>query len=99
LHDLFGQLLREVQRVNPKEIIPGKALVDYGVVDQRCMRKYWNVIKNSLQHLYSGFVNPVLVPNVDSKGNIISIDVKQKDFAEQMLNYSKDFSFFAAKLD
>jgi dipeptidyl-peptidase-3 len=40
----------------------------------------------------------VLVPNVDSKGNIISIDVKQpKTFAEQMLNYSKDFSFFTAR--
>jgi hypothetical protein len=34
----------------------------------------------------------VLVPNVDSKGNIISIDKTTKNFAEQMLNYSKDFS-------
>jgi dipeptidyl-peptidase-3 len=33
---------------------------------------------------------PVLVPNIDSKGNIISIDVKQpKTFAEQMLNIQK----------
>jgi hypothetical protein len=33
-----------------------------------------------------------VVSNVDSKGNIISIGTKTQNFAEQMLNYSKDFT-------
>jgi len=35
-----------------------------------------------------------LVPKLDAKGNIISIEVTQpKSFAEQMLNYSKKYGF------
>ena len=97
LHDLFGQLLREVQRIKSEgDYTAGKALVEnYGVkVDQKMHAEVLERNKKFPSAPYSGFVNPVLVPNVDSKGNIISIDVKQpKTFAEQMLNYSKDFSF------
>jgi dipeptidyl-peptidase-3 len=43
---------------------------------------------------YNGFVNPVLVPIKDAKGNITNIVVKQpKTFAEQMLEYAKEYSF------
>ncbi|MEZ7500074.1 dihydrofolate reductase [Flavobacterium sp. Arc3] len=97
LHDLFGQLLREVQRIKSEgDYNAGKALVEnYGVkVDQKIHAEVLERNKKFPSAPYSGFVNPVLVPNLDSKGNIISIDVKQpKTFAEQMLNYSKDFSF------
>ncbi|MES2238806.1 MAG: dihydrofolate reductase [Bacteroidota bacterium] len=97
LHDLFGQLLREVQRIKSEgDYEAGKALVEnYGVkVDQKI---HAEVLERNTQFTsapYSGFVNPVLVPKLDAKGAIISIEVTQpKTFAEQMLNYSKNYNF------
>jgi dipeptidyl-peptidase-3 len=97
LHDLFGQLLREVQRIKSEgDYNAGKALVEnYGVkVDQKLHVEVLERNKQFASAAYSGFVNPVLVPKLDAKGNIISIEVKQpKTFAEQMLKYSKNFGF------
>ncbi|MBG6109645.1 dipeptidyl-peptidase-3 [Flavobacterium sp. CG_9.10] len=97
LHDLFGQLLREVQRIKSEgDFNAGKALVEnYGVkVDQILHAEVLERNKQFASAAYSGFVNPVLVPKLDAKGNIISIEVKQpKTFAEQMLKYSKNFGF------
>ena len=97
LHDLFGQLLRETQRIKSEgDYAAGKALVeDYGVkVDQKLHAEVLERNKQFSAAAYSGFVNPVLVPKLDAKGAIISIEVKQpKSFAEQMLNYSKNFGF------
>ena len=43
---------------------------------------------------YGGFVNPVLVPNVDAGGEITSIEVNYvKSFVGQMLNYSANYGF------
>lgn len=95
LHDLFGQLLREVQRIKSEgDYNAGKALVEnYGVkVDQKLHVEVLERNKQFPSAPYSGFVNPVLEPKLDAKGKIISIEVKQpKTFAEQMLNYSKNF--------
>jgi dipeptidyl-peptidase-3 len=97
LHDLFGQLLREVQRIKSEgDYNAGKALVEnYGVkVDQKLHAEVLERNKQFPSAPYSGFVNPVLEPKLDAKGKIISIEVKQpKTFAEQMLNYSKNFGF------
>ena len=97
LQDLFGQLLREVQRIKSEgDYAAGKALVeDYGVkVDQKIHAEVLERNKQFTAAPYSGFVNPVLVPKLDSKGNIISIEVTQpKSFADQMLNYSKKYGF------
>ncbi|MNP96849.1 Peptidase family M49 [compost metagenome] len=97
LHDLFGQLLREVQRIKSEgDYNAGKALVEnYGVkVDQKLHAEVLERNKQFDSAAYSGFVNPVLVPKLDKKGNIISIEVQQpKSFEEQMLNYSKNFGF------
>jgi len=97
LHDLFGQLLRELQRIKSEgDYEAGKALVEnYGVkVDQNLHTEVLERCKKFVTAPYNGFINPVLVPKVDAKGNIISIKVTQpKSFAEQMLNYSKKFSF------
>lgn len=97
LHDLFGQLLREVQRIKSEgDYEAGKALVEnYGVkVDQRLHAEVLERNKQFNSAPYSGFVNPVLVPKSDAKGNIISIEVTQpKSFARQMLNYSKNYGF------
>lgn len=97
LHDLFGQLLREVQRIKSEgDYEAGKALVEnYGVkVDQKLHAEVLERNKQFTSAPYSGFVNPVLVPKLDAKGAIISIEVTQpKTFAEQMLNYSKNYNF------
>jgi dipeptidyl-peptidase-3 len=101
LHDLFGQLLREVQRIKSEgDFNAGKALVEnYGVkVDQKLHVEVLERNKQFASVAYSGFVNPVLVPKLDAKGNIISIEVKQpKTFAEQMLKYSKNFGFLPSE--
>ena len=97
LHDLFGQLLREVQRIKSEgDYEAGKALVEnYGVkVDQKLHAEVLERNKQFTSAPYSGFVNPVLVPKLDAKGEIISIEVTQpKTFTEQMLNYSKNYNF------
>ncbi|MFT7164195.1 MAG: dipeptidyl-peptidase-3 [Flavobacterium sp.] len=97
LHDLFGQLLREVQRIKSEgDYEAGKALVEnYGVkVDQKLHAEVLERNKQFSSAAYSGFVNPLLVPKMDEKETIISIEVKQpSSFAEQMLYYSKNFSF------
>jgi dipeptidyl-peptidase-3 len=97
LRFLFGDLLREVQRIKSEgDYNAGKALVEnYGVkVDQRLHAEVLERNKQFISAPYSGFVNPVLTPKLNSKGEIISIEIKQpKTFAEQMLNYSKKFSF------
>ncbi|MGM8360655.1 dipeptidyl-peptidase 3 family protein [Flavobacterium sp. ARAG 55.4] len=97
LHDLFGQLLREVQRIKSEgDYEAGKNLVEnYGVkVDQKLHSEVLERNKQFTSAPYSGFVNPVLVPKLDSKGQIISIEVTQpKTFAEQMLHYSKNYNF------
>ena len=97
LHELFGQLLKEVQRIKSEgDYNAGKSLVEnYGVkVDQKLHAEVLERNKQFTTAPYNGFVNPLLVPIVDGKGNIIDIKVTQpKSFAEQMLDYSKNFSF------
>ncbi|PVX44702.1 dipeptidyl-peptidase-3 [Flavobacterium sp. 103] len=97
LHDLFGQLLKEVQRIKSEgDYEAGKALVEnYGVkVDQKLHAEVLERNKQFPDAPYSGFVNPVLVPKLNAKGEIISIAIEQpKTFAEQMLNYSKIYGF------
>ena len=97
LHDLFGQLLKEVQRIKSEgDFEAGKALVEnYGVkVDQKLHAEILERNKQFPDAPYSGFVNPVLVPKLNAKGEIISIAIEQpKTFAEQMLQYSKKYGF------
>ncbi|MDQ7918601.1 dihydrofolate reductase [Mesonia sp. MT50] len=97
LRELFGELLKETQRIKSEgDYTAAKNLVEnYGVkVDQEIHKE---VLKRSSEFKaapYSGFVNPVLVPEMDDAGEIISIKVTQPEsFEEQMLRYSKEFGF------
>ncbi len=96
LHDLFGQLLRETQRIKSEgDFKAAKALVEtYGVkVDQKLHQEVLERNKQFKSAPYSGFINPMLVPKMDGD-KIIDIEVVQpKSFAEQMLYYSKNFGF------
>ncbi len=97
LRDIFGQLLRETQRIKSEgDYKAAEALVEgYGVkVDQAI---HAEVLKRNEQFTsapYSGFVNPVLVPEMDENGEITKIKVTQpEDFASQMLDYGKNYNF------
>lgn len=97
LHELFGQLLKETQRIKSEgDYKAGKALVEnYGVkVDPKLHKEVLERNSKFKSAPYSGFINPMLVPKTDKDGKILSIDVVQpKSFAEQMLYYSKNFGF------
>lgn len=96
LRELFGQLLREIQRVKSEgDYEAGKALVEnYGVkVDPELHQEVLNRSEKLNIPPYSGFIQPELVPVM--KGDTIS-DVKIEyptDFTKQMLKYGEKYSF------
>ncbi|WP_196889528.1 dipeptidyl-peptidase 3 family protein [Aureivirga sp. CE67] len=101
LQDLFGQLLREIQRIKSEgDFEAAEALVEtYGVkVDQDIHKEVLERNAKFKSAPYSGFVNPVLEPVMDANGNITDIKVVQpKGFDAQMLKYAKDYSFLPNK--
>tara|TARA_R110002111_G_scaffold148003_2_gene215135 strand:+ start:3758 stop:5785 length:2028 start_codon:yes stop_codon:yes gene_type:complete len=96
LHDLFGQLLRETQRIKSEgDYAAVEALVEgYGVkVDQTIHAEVLERNKQFTSAPYSGFVNPVLVPERNDAGEITAIKVTQPEgFPQQMIYYSKNYS-------
>ncbi len=101
LHELFGQLLRETQRIKSEgDYAAVEALVeDYGVkVDQTLHAEILERNKQFTSAPYSGFVNPVIVPQMNEAGEIEGFSVKQPStFEEQMLMYAKDYSYLPVK--
>ena len=96
LHDLFGQLLRETQRIKSEgDFAAVEALVEgYGVkVDQAI---HAEVLERNMQFTaapYSGFVNPMIVPAMNDLGEINSFTIEQAEsFESQMLYYTKNYS-------
>jgi dipeptidyl-peptidase-3 len=96
LRELYGQLLREVQRIKSQgDYEAGMALVEnYGVkVDPELHAEVLSRYEKLNIAPYGGFINPRLVPVM--KGDEI-VDVKIEypdDFVEQMLEYARDYSF------
>ena len=100
LHDIFGQLLRETQRIKSEgDFAAVEALVEgYGVkVDQAIHKEVLDRNAQFKSAPYSGFVNPVIVPATNDAGEITGFTIEQpKTFTEQMLSYSKNYSFLPA---
>ncbi len=96
LRTLFGQLLREIQRIKSEgDYNAGHDLVEnYGVqVDKALHKEVLERVKKLHLKPYSGFVNPVLTPVKDSTGMIIDIKVTQpRDFVTQMMDYAERYS-------
>jgi len=99
LRTLFGELLKEMQRIKSEgDFNTGKAMVEkYAIKIDPVLHKE---VKERYEKLklapYAGFINPVLEPVM--KGNEI-IDIKLSyptDFANQMMYYSKNYSFLPA---
>ncbi len=96
LRQLFGQLLREIQRIKSEgDYNAGKSLVEnYGVkVDQELLKEVLARYAKLNIKPYAGFIQPRLVPEL--KGNDI-IDVKIEyptSFFDQMMEYSRLYSY------
>ena len=102
LHELFGQLLRETQRIKSEgDFEAVEALVEgYGVkVDQEI---HAEVLKRNEQFTaapYSGFVNPVIVPTINEAGDIERFAIDQPEsFESQMLYYTENYSNLMTRL-
>ena len=96
LRSLFGELLREVQRIKSEgDYEAGKNLIEkYGVkVDKELHAEILKRNEKFNTAPYSGFINPELVPVYNDSNEIIDIKVVQpKDFATQMLDYAKKYT-------
>jgi dipeptidyl-peptidase-3 len=96
LRRLFGELLREIQRIKSTgDFEAGKALVEtYGVkVDAQLHQEVLNRSKKLNIAPYAGFINPRLVP-IEQNGKIVDVKVEYPDdFTQQMLEYAKKYSF------
>jgi dipeptidyl-peptidase-3 len=94
LRVLFGQLLREIQRIKSEgDFEAGKALVEgYGVqVDKELHEEVLRRTEKLNIAPYKGFVNPVLVPVMEN-GEIVDVDVTYVDsFLEQMMTYGEKY--------
>jgi len=95
LRELFGDLLREIQRIKSEgDFEAGQALVEnYGVqVDPEIHQEMLDRSAKFNSAPYGGFINPRLVP-VEENGDITDIKVEYPaDFAEQMLRYADEYS-------
>jgi dipeptidyl-peptidase-3 len=97
LRELFGELLREVQRIKSQgDYEAGRALIEgYGVIVNEDIHE--EVLRRSEKldiPPYGGFINPKLVPVTNESGDITDIKVEYPDdFMEQMLEYSELYSF------
>lgn len=100
LRDLFGQLLREIQRIKSEgDFAAGKALVEtYGVkVNQELHKEVLERYAKLGDKPYSGFIQPKLVA-VKSGDKITDVKVEYPEsFYGQMMEYGKNYSYLPVK--
>ena len=100
LRKLFGQLLKEVQRVTSEgDFAAAKNLVEtYGVkVDQQLHKEVLERYSKLNIAPYKGFINPVLRPVLDGEKIIDVLLEYPDDFMQQMLCYARNYSFLPNK--
>ncbi len=93
---LFGQLLKEVQRIKSQgDYESGKNLIEkYGIiVDQDMLKEVKERYKKLDTAPYTGFVQPKLVA-IMKDDEIANVTIEYADnFVGQMLEYGKEYSF------
>ena len=96
MRTLFGQLLGEIQRIKSEgDFAAARDLVeDYGVkVDYVLHQEILERYKSLNLAPYKGFVNPVMRPVMDGD-KIVDVELDYTEgYREQMLRYSRDYSF------
>ena len=97
LRSLFGKLLAEIQRIKSEgDYEAGKELVEhFGIkVDTALHAEILERYAALDLAPYKGFVNPVMKQVKDSQGIVSDIILDYNEgYTEQMLRYSKDYSF------
>lgn len=97
LRTLFGELLREIQRIKSEgDYEAGKELIEnYGVkVDPVIHQEVLDRVAKLNIAPYGGFVNPAYTVEKDASGKITNVSLKYVDsFEKQMMNYAKNYSF------
>ncbi|WP_372945267.1 dihydrofolate reductase [Muriicola sp.] len=97
LRELFGQLLKETQRIKSEgDFTAAQDLVEgYGVkVDQALHAEVLERNSAFITPPYSGFVNPDIVPVLDTEGEIVDFRLEWPEtFEAQMHAYAKNHSF------
>jgi dipeptidyl-peptidase III len=101
LRDLFGQLLREMQRIKSEgDYKAGMNLVEtYGVkVDPVLHKEILERYSKLNVKPYRGFIQPRLVPVMDKDNKITDIKVEYPEsFFQQMMEYGKNYSLLPVK--
>jgi len=97
LRTLFGELLGEVQRIKSEgDFEAGKQLVEaYAVkIDPVLHEEVLNRYAKLNLAPYKGFVNPIMKEVKDADGTVTDIVLDYTEgYTEQMLRYSKNYSF------
>ena len=97
LRALFGELLREVQRIKSQgDYEAGKALIEnYGVqVDPQIHAEVLERAEALDIPPYGGFINPKLAAVMDESGEVTDVKIEYPaDFTQQMLEYGREYSF------
>jgi dipeptidyl-peptidase III len=100
LRVLFGELLREIQRIKSEgDYAAAQALVEtYGVkVDPVLHKEVLERYSKLNIAPYKGFIQPRLTA-VSKRGKVTDVKIDYpSDFAEQMLEYGKNYSFLPVK--
>ena len=96
LRGLFGELLKEIQRIKSTgDFESGRELVEtYAVqIDPELHKEVLDRYQKLGLAPYSGFVNPVYQPVMEN-GEIVDVNVEYTDdYAGQMMEYSREYSF------
>lgn len=96
LRELFGELLREIQRIKSEgDYEAGRALVEnYGVkVDPALHKEVLDRAAKLESAPYGGFINPRLVPVMEGD-KVVDVKVEYpEDFLLQMLEYGENYGF------
>lgn len=95
LREIFGQQLREIQRIKSQgDYEAGKNLVEtYGVqVDQELHAEVLRRTEKLNIAPYAGFIQPVMKPVMDGEEIVDIVLEYPTDFVEQMLMYGKTYS-------
>ena len=97
LRGLFGDLLREIQRIKSTgDFEAAKTMVEtYAItIDPELHAQVLERYEALNLYPYNGFVNPVYTASFDENGKFTGLSIDYTEgYAEQHLRYSRDYSF------
>lgn len=96
LRSLFAELLAEVQRIKSEgDFESARNLVEsFGIdIDMPLHKEILERYKRLNLAPYKGFINPVLMPELDDLGEIVDVHIDYTEaYDAQMLRYSRDYA-------